>query len=103
VPGGGSTPAADVPEPDDPVIPAQRPARAKANEATKHNSGKPPVRGYGDLPGHLATRARPTISFNGQRIGKLTIPTSVQRRTRAGAEAFLPLPEAGAADDVICF
>jgi hypothetical protein len=88
MPGGGSTPAADVPEPDDPIIPAQRPARAKANDAAKHNSDKLPVRNYGDLPGHLATRARQTISFNGQRIGKLTIPTSVQLRTRAGAEAF---------------
>jgi hypothetical protein len=79
-PAGCSTPGADVPEPDDPVVPAQRSAQAKAKDATKHNSDKLPVRKHGDLLDHLATRARQTISFNGQRIEKLTIPAPVQRR-----------------------
>jgi hypothetical protein len=81
----------DIPEPDDPVVPAQRSAQAKAKDATKHNSDMLNVRKYGDLLDHLATLARQTISFNGQRIEKLTTPTPVQRRVFELLGAPVPL------------
>jgi len=69
----------DIPVNGDPVAPARRSQAAKGKDASKHN-GQLPIRKYGDLLEHLATLGRQTISFAGQRIEKLTIPTPVQRR-----------------------
>ncbi len=70
----------DIPANDDPVAPARRSAEARGKDGAKRNSGKLPVRKYGDLLDHLATLSRQTINFSGQRIEKLTSPTPVQRR-----------------------
>jgi hypothetical protein len=69
-----------IPEPADPVAPAQRSAQARAKDAAKTTDDKLPVRSYQDLLGHLATLTRQTIIFAGQRIEKLTTPTPVQAR-----------------------
>jgi hypothetical protein len=69
-----------IPQPSDPVAPAQRSDQAKAKDASKHNSGGLPVYRYRDLLAHLATLDRQTITFAGQQIQKLTTPTAVQRR-----------------------
>ena len=42
-PAGCSTPGADIPEPDDLAVSAQRSARAKAKDTTKHNGDQPAV------------------------------------------------------------
>ena len=68
-----------IPVPDDPVVPAQRSAQAKAKDGAKRNGDKLPVRKYGDLLDHLSTLDRQTVTFNGQKIEKLTSPTPVQR------------------------
>jgi hypothetical protein len=75
----------------DPVAPATRSAQARAKDAGKHTSDKLPVRGYQDLLSHLATLARQTISFAGQKIDKLTTPTPVQRRAFELLGAPVPL------------
>jgi len=69
-----------IPQPADPVAPAQRSPAARRKDGAKRNSGKLPVRKYGDLLGHLSTLDRQTIAFAGQTIEKLTNPTPVQRR-----------------------
>jgi len=69
-----------IPAAADPVAPAQRSAQAKAKDAAKRTGDKLPVRKYQDLLSHLSTLSRQTISFSGQKIDKLTTPTSVQRR-----------------------
>jgi len=75
----------------DPVAPATRSAQARAKDASKHTSNKLPVRGYQDLLSHLATLARQTVSFAGQKIDKLTTPTPVQRRAFELLGAPVPL------------
>jgi hypothetical protein len=75
----------------DPVAPATRSAQARAKDAGKHTSDKLPVRGYQDLLSHLATLARQTVSFAGQKIDKLTTPTPVQRRAFELLGAPVPL------------
>jgi len=45
----GSTPGADVSEPGHLTVSAQRSARAKGKDTTKHNGDELPVRNYGDL------------------------------------------------------
>ncbi|HEX9518899.1 MAG TPA: IS1634 family transposase [Streptosporangiaceae bacterium] len=80
-----------IPEPADPVAPATRSAQARAKDAGKHTSDKLPVRGYQDLLSHLATLARQTVSFAGQKIDKLTTPTPVQRRAFELLGAPVPL------------
>ena len=80
-----------IPEPASPVAPAQRSAQAKAKDAGKHTTSGLPVRKYQDLLGHLATLARQTINFSGQRIEKLTSPTPIQRRAFELLGAPVPL------------
>ena len=81
----------DTPAPADPVAPAQRSAQAKAKDASKHTPDGLPVRKYGDLLEHLSTLDRQTIVFAGQKIGKLTSPTPVQRRAFELLGAPVPL------------
>ena len=69
-----------IPQPSDPVAPAQRSQQAKAKDGAKHNRDNLPVYRYRDLLAHLATLDRQTITFAGRRIQKLTTPTPVQRR-----------------------
>src|ERR1017187_1952273 len=70
----------DIPQPDDPVTPAQRSYPAKAKDAGKQTPGGLPVYRYKDLLGHLSTLSRQVINFSGQRIEKLPNPTPVQAR-----------------------
>jgi hypothetical protein len=81
----------DIPVNDDPVSPARRSAQATAKDGRKCNTGRLPVRKYGDLLGHLSTLDRQTINFSGQRIEKLTSPTPVQRRVFELLGAPVPL------------
>jgi transposase len=69
-----------IPDPDDPVAPAQRSPQAKTKDATKHTPNGLPLHRYKDLLHHLSTLDRQIINFGGQRIEKITTPTPVQRR-----------------------
>jgi hypothetical protein len=80
-----------IPAPDDPVSPARRSQDARNKDASKRNSGKLPVRKYGDLLDHLSTLDRQVINFSGQRIEKLTSPTPVQQRAFELLGAPVPL------------
>jgi hypothetical protein len=80
-----------IPQPSDPVAPAQRSPQAKAKDGAKHNHDNLPVYRYRDLLAHLATLDRQTITFAGQRILKLTTPTPVQRRAFELLGATVPL------------
>jgi Transposase DDE domain len=80
-----------IPQASDPVAPAQRSARAKAKDASKHTPGGLPAYRYRDLLEHLSTLDRQTINFAGQRIDKLTSPTPVQRRAFELLGAPVPL------------
>jgi hypothetical protein len=80
-----------IPQPSDPVTPAQRSQQAKAKDGTKHNHDNLPVYRYRDLLAHLATLDRQTITFAGRRIQKLTTPTPVQRRAFELLGATVPL------------
>jgi hypothetical protein len=80
-----------IPQPADPVAPAQRSAQAKAKDGTKTNGDALPVRKYRDLLDHLSTLDRQTVTFSGQRIDKLTKPTPVQRRAFELLGAPVPL------------
>jgi hypothetical protein len=64
-----------IPQPSDPVAPAQRSAQAKAKDGSKRNRDGLPVYRYRDLLAHLATLDRQTITFAGRSIEKLTSPT----------------------------
>ena len=81
----------DIPEPDDPVAPAQRSWPAKAKDAAKHTPGRQPVYRCKDLLEHLSTLDRQIIDFSGQRIEKLTTPTPVQSRAFELLGAPVPL------------
>ncbi len=70
----------DKPAREDPVSPARRSATATAKDTAKITPDKLPVRGYHELISHLATLTRNTVSFNGQRLEKLSTPTPEQRR-----------------------
>jgi hypothetical protein len=80
-----------IPAPTDPAAPAQQSEQAKAKDAAKRNSDKPPVSSYQDLLGHLSTLSRQTIGFAGQKIEKLTTPTPVQARAFELLGAPVPL------------
>ncbi len=69
-----------IPDPDDPVAPAQRSPQAKTKDATKHTPDGLPLHRYKDLLQHLSTLDRQVINFGGQRIEKITTPTPIQRR-----------------------
>jgi len=64
----------------DPVTPARRSAAAATKDTAKITPEKLPVRGYHELVAHLATLTRNTVSFGGQRLEKLSVPTPEQRR-----------------------
>jgi hypothetical protein len=80
-----------IPQPSDPVAPAQRSAGAKAKDSAKHNRHGLPVYRYRDLLAHLATLDRQAIVFNGRAIQKLTSPTPVQRHAFELLGATIPL------------
>jgi hypothetical protein len=65
---------------EDPVSPARRSAAAMAKDTAKITPDKLPVLGYHELVAHLATLTRNTVSFNGRRLEKLSVPTPGQRR-----------------------
>lgn len=69
-----------IPEPADPVIPAQRSLQAAVKDAVKETPDGLPLYRYRDLIEHLATLDRQVINFAGQHIEKLTTPTPVQAR-----------------------
>jgi hypothetical protein len=70
----------DIPEPADPVAPAQRSPQARNKDAAKQTPDGLPLYRYRDLLSHLSTLDRQIINFSGQKIEKLTIPTPVQAR-----------------------
>jgi hypothetical protein len=80
-----------IPDPDDPVAPAQRSPQAKTKDAKKHTPNGLPLHRYKDLLGHLSTLDRQVINFGGQRIEKITTPTPVQRRTFELLGASVPV------------
>ena len=80
-----------IPQPSDPVAPAQRSPQARAKDGTKRNHGGLPVYRYRDLLAHLSTLDRQTIAFAGRQIEKLTTPTPVQRRAFELLGATIPL------------
>jgi Transposase DDE domain len=70
----------EIPEPGDPVIPAQRSPQAAVKDAVKETPDGLPLYRYRDLLEHLATLDRQVINFAGQQIEKITTPTPVQAR-----------------------
>jgi transposase len=70
----------DIPEPADPVAPAQRSPQARNKDAAKQTPDNLPLYRYRDLLSHLSILDRQTINFSGQKIEKLTLPTPVQAR-----------------------
>ena len=70
----------DIPQPADPVIPAQRSPRAAVKDAVKETPDGLPLYRYRDLLEHLETLDRQVINFAGQQIEKITAPTAVQAR-----------------------
>jgi hypothetical protein len=80
-----------IPQPTDPVAPAQRSAEAKAKDGARHNRDGLPIYRYRDLLAHLATLDRQTITFAGRPLQKLTTPTPIQRRAFELLGAAIPL------------
>jgi len=80
-----------IPQPTDPVAPAQRSEQAKAKDGAKRNRDGLPVYRYRDLLAHLATLDRQTITFNGRAIEKLTTPAPIQRRAFELLGTTIPL------------
>jgi transposase len=80
-----------IPDPDDPVAPAQRSPQATTKDATKHTPNGLPLHRYKDLLQHLSTLDRQIINFGGQRIEKITTPTPVQRRVFELLGASVPM------------
>jgi len=70
----------NIPDPADPVAPAQRSPQAAIKDAAKQTSDGLPLYRYRDLIEHLATLGRQVINFSGQQIEKITAPTPVQAR-----------------------
>jgi len=85
----------NIPQPSDPVAPAQRSADAKATDAAKTTRDGLPVYDYPGLIAHLGQLTRNTISFAGQRFEKIAHPTPVQRRAFELLGASIPLALAG--------
>jgi hypothetical protein len=67
----------NIPQPSDPVAPAQRSAKAKATDAAKTTRDGLPVYDYPGLIAHLGQLTRNTISFAGQRFEKMALLTSM--------------------------
>jgi len=70
----------NIPQPSDPVAPAQRSPEAKATDATKKTRDGLSAYDYPGLIAHLGQLTRNTISFTGQHFDKIAHPTPVQRR-----------------------
>jgi transposase len=80
-----------IPDPNDPVAPAQRSPQATTKDTTKHTPDGLPLHRYKDLLQHLSTLDRQIINFDGQRIEKITTPTPVQRRVFELLGASVPV------------
>jgi transposase len=80
-----------IPDPDDPVAPAQRSPQTTTKDATKHTPNGLPLHRYKDLLQHLSTLDRQIINFGGQRIEKITTPTPVQRRAFELLDTSVPV------------
>lgn len=85
----------NIPQPTDPVAPAQRSAEAKATDAAKKTRDALPVYDYPGLIAHLGQLTRNTISFAGQRFEKVASPTPVQRRAFELLGTSIPLALTG--------
>lgn len=85
----------NIPQPTDPVAPAQRSAEAKATDAAKKTRDGLPVYDYPGLITHLGQLTRNTISFAGQRFEKVASPTPVQRRAFELLGTSIPLALTG--------
>jgi hypothetical protein len=81
----------NIPQPTDPVTPAQRSPNAKTKDTTKKTPEDLPVYDYPGLITHLGQLTRNTISFAGQRFEKIANPTPVQRRVFELLNAPIPL------------
>jgi hypothetical protein len=81
----------EIPQPADPVIPAQRSLRAAVKDAVKETPDGLPLYRYRDLLEHLATLDRQVINFAGQQIEKITTTTPVQARAFGLLGSPLPL------------
>jgi transposase len=85
----------NIPQPSDPVAPAQRSPDATATDAAKKTPDGLPVYNYPGLIAHLGQLTRNTISFAGQRFEKIANPTPVQRRAFELLGTSIPLALAG--------
>lgn len=85
----------NIPQPSDPVTPAQRSADATATDAAKKTRDGLPVYDYPGLIAHLGQLTRNTISFAGQRFDKIANPTPAQRRAYELLGASIPLALTG--------
>jgi hypothetical protein len=85
----------NIPQPTDPVTPAQRSPDAKATDATKKTRDGLPVYDYPGLIAHLGQLTRNTISFTGQHFEKIANPTPVQHRAFELLGTPIPLTLAG--------
>ena len=85
-----------IPERDDPVSPAQRSSAAKTMDVTKKTGEDLPVMRFQDLLEHLGSLRRESVVIAGQRMQKITIPTSLQRRVFELIETAVPVTLAGA-------
>ncbi len=81
----------NIPQPSDPVEPAQRSAQATATDAAKTTTDGLPVYDYPGLLAHLGQLTRNTVAFAGQRFEKIANPTPVQRRAFELLGAPVPL------------
>jgi hypothetical protein len=80
-----------IPQPVDPVAPAQRSPQAKTTDSSKKTPDNLPIHDYQGLITHLGNLTRNTVSFASQRFDKLTDPTPVQRRAFALLGSPIPL------------
>ncbi|HEV8563090.1 MAG TPA: IS1634 family transposase [Actinophytocola sp.] len=85
----------NIPQPNDPVAPAQRSPEAKAKDAAKQTQDGLPIYDHPGLIAHLGQLTRNTISFAGQHFDKIAHPTPVQRRAFELLNASIPLTLTG--------
>jgi hypothetical protein len=81
----------NIPQPDDPVAPAQRSTTATLKDTTKTTPDGLPVYDYRGLLAHLGQLTRNTVNFAGQHFDKLANPTPVQRRAFELLATSIPL------------
>ena len=85
-----------IPEREDPVSPARRSSAAKTKDQTKKTGEDLPVMRFQDLLEHLSSLRRESVAIAGQRMQKITIPTSLQRRVFELIKTPVPVSLAGA-------